>query len=125
MPGRPLRVLGLSELIKALNAVDRDLARALRASLKEAADFVAKDAGARLSELSPSPARSAAGVVPRVRNAGLVTVEQKLRRTTGKRPDWGATQMARAFLPAADADADQVAAMVETAIDSVAFSQGF
>jgi hypothetical protein len=119
------RTVGLTELIQALNAVDRDLSVALLTKLKEAAEFVSKDASARLADLSPAPTRSAAGIIPRVRSAGLVTVEQKLRKTTGKRPDWGATQMERAFLPAADADADVVAAMVTKAIDEVASSHGF
>lgn len=125
MPGKPVRVLGLSELISALNAVDRDLAKELRAKLKEAADVVAKDASARLSELSPSPSRSAASIRPRVRSAGLVTVEQTRRKTTGKRPDWGAIQMRDAFLPAADADEAVVAGMIEKAIDDVALRHGF
>jgi hypothetical protein len=120
-----MRVLGLAELIKALNAVDRDLAKELRAKLKEAAVVVSEEASARLADLSPAPARSAAGIIPRVRSAGLVTVEQGLRRTTGKRPDWGATQMERAFLPAADAEQDVVAEMIETAINDVALTHGF
>jgi hypothetical protein len=125
MPAGPFRVLGLAELIQALNAVDRELTVELRARLKEAAALVAEDASSKLSQLQPAPSRSAAGIIPRVRSAGLVTVEQKLGRTTGKRPDWGATQMSRAFLPAADEDAEVVAGMVEKAIDDVATPHGF
>lgn len=124
MPG-PFRVLGLAELFAALNAVDKELSAELKASLKEAAVMVADDASAKLSTLVPQPSKSAAGIIPRVRGAGLLTVEQKLRRTTGKRPDWGARQMSDAFLPAADEDEAKVAAMVEAAIDSVALRHGF
>jgi hypothetical protein len=125
MPGKPVRVLGLAELIQALDAVDRDLRLAFLASLKEAANVVAEDASARLAELSPAPSRSAAGIVPRARTAGLITVEQKLRRTTGKRPDWGVTQMRYAFLPAADANEETVARIVERAMDETAKAHGF
>lgn len=117
-----MRVLGLSELIRSLDAIDRDLPDALRAELKEAADVVAGDVAARLQPLSP---HSASGVVARVRAAGLVTVEQKFRKTTGRRPDWGVTQMRYAFLPAAEQDQEMFNEKVETAIDRVAFSHGF
>jgi hypothetical protein len=125
MPGKPVRILGLAELISALNEVDRDLAVTLRGELKEVAGVVAKDAAERLAALDPTPAKSAAGIIPRVRSAGLVTVEQKYRKTTGKRPDWGVRQMQDAFLPAADANEDKVASEIEAAIDRVAFSHGF
>lgn len=125
MAGQPIRVLGLSELLSALNAVDRDLAKNLRSELKEAGEVVARDAREKLSSLFPSPVRSAAGIVVRVRSAGLVTVEQKYRKTTGKRPDWGVTQMKDAFLPAADAKQDIAAQHIEAAIDNTARDHGF
>lgn len=123
--GQPLRVLGLSELIAALNAVDRDLAKDLRAGLKEAGEVVARGVREKLMELFPAPARSAAGVVVRVRSAGLVTVEQKYRKTTGKRPDWGVTQMKDAFLPAADERQELAAQHIEAVVDNTARDHGF
>ena len=47
MPGKPVRILGLAELISALNEVDRDLAVTLRGELEEVAgvvEFLCSDA---------------------------------------------------------------------------------
>jgi hypothetical protein len=79
----------------------------------------------KIGDLSPPSPRSAAGVITRVRSAGLVTVEQKLRKTTGKRGDWGVTQMKYAFLPAADEKQELASAHVEAAIDNTARDHGF
>jgi hypothetical protein len=126
LSGQPLRVLGLSELVAALNAVDRDLAKDLRRELRDAGEVVARGVREKLMELFPSPVRSAAGVVVRVRPAsGTVTVEQKYRKTTGKRPDWGVTQMKDAFLPAAEEEGDLAKQHIEAAIDNTARDHGF
>jgi len=125
MGSQPFRVIGLSELITALNAVDRDLSRDLKHELKEAGEIVARDAREKLGELSPPSPRSAANIITRVRSAGLVTVEQRLRKTTGKRGDWGVTQMVRAFLPAAEEKQELAVAHIEAAIDNTARDHGF
>lgn len=117
-----MRVLGLSELIRDMNAVDRDLSRELRAELKDIADVGARDAAARLERLSP---HSASGIIGRVRSNGLVTVEQKFRKKTGMRPDWGVTQMREAFLPSADKLQHDLGERAEETIDHVARSHGF
>ncbi len=120
MSREPLRVIGLAELFTDLNAVDRDIAIRLRHAEKEAGDVVARDAADRLKGLLPASPRSAAGIVTRVRPAGVVTVEQKLRRTTGKRPDWGVTQMAYAFLPALDEKGAEARDRIAAAVEEVA-----
>lgn len=121
MNGRePLRVVGLSELFSDLNAVDRDIAVQLRIAEKDAGDVVARDAADRLKALQPASPRSAAGIVTRVRPAGLVTVEQKYRKTTGKRPDWGVTQMTHAFLPALEEKGEEAKERIATEVERVA-----
>jgi hypothetical protein len=118
MNGRePLRVVGLTELFADLNAVDRELAIRLRTAEREAGDVVAKDAADRLKGLKPASPRSAAGVKTQVRSAGLVTVEQKLRKTTGKRPDWGVIQMMHAFLPALEEKGEEAKARIAEAVE--------
>ena len=118
MAGRePLRVVGLSELFADLNAVDRELAIRLRTAEREAGDVVARDAADKLNSLRPASPRSAAGVVTRVRSAGLVTVEQKYRKTTGKRPDWGVTQMTHAFLPALEEKGEEARERIAAAVE--------
>lgn len=124
MGRKPYNVTGLSELIKDLEAVDRDLPKVLKAKLQEAAEPVAHDAADKLRALQPASTRSADGIIVRVRNAGLVTVEQKERKTTGRRPDWGATQMTHALLPAAEEKGAEAVRSVEDAIDEVAHTHG-
>ena len=120
-----MKVLGLSELIRDLNAIDRDLAADLRTRLRAVGELVARDVRQRVGRFSPPSPRTGAGVKVRVRSAGLVTVEQTKRKTTGKRPDWGVTQMKDAFLPAADANEETVVRGVDAAIERVARSHGF
>lgn len=121
MEGRePLRVVGLSELFADLNAVDRDIAVSLRQAEKDAGDVVARDAADRLRALQPASSRSADAMVTRVRPAGLVTVEQPLRKTTGKRPDWGVVQMTHAFLPALEEKGEEAKDRIASEVERVA-----
>src|SRR5262252_9640675 len=89
-------VKGWKELIRASRQAEPNTRRELRAAFREAGDLVRSDAAARFT---PIDARSAAGYKVRIRQRG-VAVEQSLRKTTGKRPDYGALQMRRALLPA-------------------------
>jgi transposase InsO family protein len=118
--GRPYNIPGLSELIRDLEAVDKDIPKALRERLREVGKVVARDVQRRIGQLHPPSPRTGQGVRVYVRKAGLVAVEQKEIKTTGRRPDWGPIQMRRAFLPAADANESWVGAQVEHEIDAVA-----
>lgn len=104
MARQTLRVEGLRELDKAWRAADKELAKEMRARLREVGEIVAREARARLAPLSEA---SASSIVPRARANGAFA-EQKRRRTTGKRPDWGSRQMSRAFVPALEAKQDEV-----------------
>jgi hypothetical protein len=46
-------------------------------------------------------------------------VEQSLRKVTGLRPDWGATQMRKGLLPALSSKQNEVEAEFEKALDVV------
>lgn len=124
MPG-PTRIPGLAELFRDLAAIDAELPGEMRAALKEAAGPVADDVRARLGELKPPPGRTISGVRVYVRSAGTVSIEQARRKTTGKRPDWGVTQMKDAFLPAAETGQDEAVAAIERARDEVLRRHGF
>lgn len=94
----------------------------LREELKKAADIVAKDASPRLARLQPV---SAAGIKGKLKGGSTAVAQQTLRRTTGKRGDWGATQMRVALEPALVAKEGEVVRHVEGAIDHLAGSAGF
>lgn len=111
-----VRVRGLPELQRALRETERDLAKELRAELRGAGDLVRGEAKALFERYSP---RSAAGYRVRVRQRG-VAVEQSLKRTTGRRPDFGELQLAVALVPALEGKEQEVVERVEHALDRVA-----
>jgi len=95
-----VRVEGLNELIRAFGKVDKDLKRGVQRELQASADIVSQATKSKIGSLSPpGSSRTIGGVRPRVRGSTAV-VEQRLGKTTGKRGDWGVTQMHRGFLPA-------------------------
>ena len=108
-------VKGWKELIKASRELPANSRRELRKAFREAGELVRSDAAARFS---PIDARSAAGYKVRVRQRG-VAVEQSIRKTTGKRPDYGALQMRHALLPALTANEAETMQRVEAALDVV------
>jgi hypothetical protein len=117
----PVKVKGLRELVSALRKADKRLAKDLRKGLREAAVIVQRDAAERFASID---ARSAAGFRPRVRGP-RAAVEQRLRRTTGQHPDFGALQMRRALMPALDAKAGEVEKKLEDILDRLGNKAGF
>lgn len=97
------------------------LPRDLRSELREAGNIVRDDARPRFSGVS---AKSAAGYRTVVRARG-VAVEQRLGRTTGKRPDFGAKQMSEALVPALDAKAGDVENRLDLMLGRLAGENGF
>ena len=113
--GATIEVKGWKELIKASRELPANSRRELRKAFRESGELVRSDAAARFT---PIDARSAAGYTVRVRQSG-VAVQQSLRKTTGKRPDYGALQMRRALLPALDANEAETMQRIEAALDDV------
>lgn len=109
-------VKGYREFMRACAKAPKDTRTEVRAAFRVVGDIVRTDAASRLASLS---AKSAAGLRTRVRQTG-VSVEQSARKTTGKRPDWGATQMKEALLPAVVSKEHEVVDAMEDAIDTVA-----
>ena len=110
-----VRVEGYREFLTACDNAGKETKRYVRGTFREVGDIVRLDAS-RL--LAPVSAHSAAGYRTRVRRTGVV-VEQSLRKTTGRRPDWGATQMRRALLPSMAINEDRVVGAMDRAMDLV------
>lgn len=111
-----VKVKGYREFLRACDRADKQTKREVRKTFREVGDIVRDDARERFSGLSE---RTAAGFRTVVRQRG-VSVEQKLRKTTGLRPDWGAIQMRKALLPALNSKERQVVREFEQAMDRVA-----
>jgi len=119
--GGTVRVKGLAELNRAFRASDKALTKELRKELREAGNIVRDDARPRFASVD---AGSAAGFHTVVRQRG-VSVEQRLGRTTGQRPDFGALQLRRALEPALDAKQGEVVDQLDGMLDRIGRQQGF
>jgi hypothetical protein len=116
-PSVTLRVDGLSGLVKAADAAGKATKKMVRDRLREVAQPVLHDARTKLSRYD---ARSASRLGVSIRRVGTVTVEQRLRRTTGAHPQFGSLQMQEALMPALDENADNVERSFEDALDDIA-----
>ena len=112
-----LKVEGLSGLVKAADAAGKETKKLVRDRLREVAAPVLDDARSKLSRYD---ARSASRLGISVRRVGTVAVEQRLRRTTGAHPNFGALQMQEALMPALDENMDTIERRMEDALDDVA-----
>ncbi len=114
--GETLIVSGYKPLLKALQHAEKNTRLFVRDAFREVGEIVRVDAARRFTPVSSV---SAAGYRVRVRQRG-VAVEQSLRKTTGRRPDYGARQMTEALLPALESNEGRVEREFEHAIDRVA-----
>jgi hypothetical protein len=111
-----LRVKGYREFLIACDHAGKETKREVRGTFRKVGDLIKADAQPRYR---PSDAKSAAGLRTVVRQRG-VSVEQSLRKTTGKHPEWGSWQMRHTLVPALDAKEGEVERELEHAIDRVA-----
>ena len=114
-------VKGLAEVEASLARYEAGIDKAMRSAARLAGNIVMMDARSRFSAID---VRSARGFRVKVRARG-VSVEQRLGRVTGKRPDYGALQMTRALLPALGENEAKAGAIFETAIDALSIKSGF
>jgi hypothetical protein len=114
--GSTLQVKDFDRFLATMSHTDRAMNRAARAEIRNAGSHVQADAAIRFR---PIDARSAAGYRVRVRRRG-VAVEQSLRRTTGKHPEYGVLQMRKALIPAADENEEKTRRALEAAYDLIA-----
>lgn len=111
-----LIVKGYREFLRATDHAGPEAKSAVRGTFRNVGEIVRRSAERKFARYS---ARSAAGYRTVVRVRG-VAVEQSLRKTTGKRPDWGAVQMKDALLPALEQNERRVEKAFEAALDRVA-----
>ena len=114
-------VTGHRDAMRALNRLDKTVARDLKKWLKEAAQPVATDAAARLSRFRGA----STGTIKPAATLKGVFVRQNARTVTGKRPDFGGLIMTEALIPAAWSLIDQTEDLIGDAWDRVAQLEGF
>jgi hypothetical protein len=115
MARETVAVRGLSELIRDFKTFDKPVRTELRKSLRDVGDIVKRDAAGRFG---PVNSRSAGGFKTRVRQRGIA-VEQSIRKTTGKHPEYGSLQMRKALLPALMSNEDDMHRELERAMDKI------
>ena len=111
-------VRGYTEFLRALKDADKNTKREVRLALREAGDSVRVTAAQLAGDRFHNAGRTAAGYRVRVRQRG-VAVEQSVRKTTGKRPDFGGLQMRYALEPALDRNEARIEEDFEAALDRV------
>jgi hypothetical protein len=111
-----LIVRGFKEFLRACDHAPKEAKREVRQILREAGSVVRRDATDRFDAYST---KSAHGYRVVVRSRG-VAVEQSLRKTTGRNPQWGALQMRRALLPALHENTARFEREMEHAVDLIA-----
>lgn len=110
-----IKVTGLREFVRACDHSSKAVKSGLRKRLREAGQIV-RDEARRL--FSPIDEGSAASFGVSVRQRG-VSVEQRKRKVTGQRPDYGALQMRDALLPARGRKMGEVEQMLERVLDDI------
>ncbi len=115
--GETLRITGLKELIAVSDAAGKKTKKDVRDRLRKVAQPVLADAREKLHEYSP---KSAARLGISVRRTGIVSVEQRLKKTTGRRPDFGPLQMRKALIPALEENTVRIEMEFEKALDDIA-----
>jgi len=110
------RVEGYREFMRACTRAEPDTKRYVRQAFRQVGDAVRADAS---SLFAPYDARSAARFRTYITQNG-VAVGQSLRKTTGKRGDYGALQMRKALLPALHRQRHATEQAFEHAIDQIA-----
>jgi hypothetical protein len=115
---------GLHEVAQALREVEAGVYTELVADLKEVGDVVRDDARQRFAAIST---KTADGFETRVRtgSSAVVVVAQRLRKTTGRRPDYGALQMRHALLPARTAKHAEAVEILERGAGKLLAAHGF
>lgn len=115
---------GLHDLVRALRVLEADVLPELKRDMGRVGDVVRDDARRRFEHIDT---KTAGGFETRVRLGGgaLVVVGQSLRKTTGKRPDYGARQMTEALLPARAAKRDEAVRILEDGAGRLLQKHGF
>ena len=119
-----LVVTGYRELLRASNRAQKESKTFVKDSFREVGEVVRRPAADDLRTLQGGPRSkkkndSASGLRTRVTTTG-VDVEQSLRKTTGKRPDWGKTQMRKILLPNLESHQREIAEKFDEKLGDIA-----
>ena len=109
-------VRGLSAMLRATDAAGRETKKLARDEVRKAAEPIRDEARRLFMGVHP---KSALRYGVSVRKVGTVAIEQRLRRTTGKRPDFGGLQMKRALVPALDNKGDEATERLDDALERI------
>ena len=112
----PVRLKGYPELMRALSLADKETKKLVRARLRKAAQPIRDDVERRFAGTNDKSARGYRVVV----RARAISVEQRYRKTTGKRSDYTVLQATTALDPAFDHGIDGVVVEVGKALDDIA-----
>lgn len=113
-----VRTKGVAELVRAADAAGGDTKKRVRDALRAAAVPVRDTVRQRLADAGVS-ARTISGVGISVRRTGIVSVEQRRRKTSGARSSFGAFQMTDAFVPGLQRHAGATERRITDAVDDV------
>jgi hypothetical protein len=114
-----VRVQGLRECLRALHTIDRDTKKVVLAGLRAAAVPVAGDANRRLDRY-----QGIGPITTRASQSG-VFIQQSRRKVTGKRADFGALQMRKGLIPAAEGGGEEFVSRVDEALGLLIHAEGF
>lgn len=124
-PSSSIHVRGLREFSRAIARAGPDAKKEVRTALRVVAEPVRVDAVAHFSSYGSTPsalkshAFSAANYRVVVRQRG-VAINSRLRKTTGKHPEYGEVQMRRALLIAAAENVALIERGMEHALSRIA-----
>lgn len=119
--GPAVRIRGLRETQRAFKRMSGAVGPTLREGLRGAAEPVAREARMRVGQYAGAKTST---IGPRV-TLSSVKVTQRARKVTGLRPDFGALQMTRAFIPALEHNTETVQRAASEALESVEQLGGF
>lgn len=111
----PVAVKGYREFVRACDRAGAETRKQVRGTLREVGEGVRQEWSRRFSRIDP---KSAGGYRVSVRTTG-VSVRQALRKTTGRRPDFGALQQ-RFGMRVVQDQQHTIESDLERAVDKVA-----
>ena len=134
-----VKYTGIDEIVQSLRGVEDKLLYTLNEQMREVGDvvrddarerFVAKFSERRTLQSALSVARTAENFQTQARGitSGTtvrVAVGQRLRKVTGKRPDWGSEQMTWGLVPARDAELEKASVILEDGVYGLLHTHGF
>jgi hypothetical protein len=111
-----VRVEGLKEFLRAADMAGKETKKLVRNRLREVAKPVLEQSR---RELSRYDTRSASRLGISIRKVGTVSVEQRLRRTTGAHPQFGALQQHSILEPVLASNEDKIEKWFDEAMDDI------